>query len=348
MFYIYCLLNKTTDKVYIGQTRSEGVRFKQHRWQLRRNNHTNKHLQNAWNRDGEQAFDFFIIGSYTTQEEVDEAEKLFIGWYQGAGISYNVMSGGERIFDRLPETREKIRLAKLGLPASAEAQAALAYGRKIKKGSTLSEEHKQKLSEAHTGKTLSEEHKAKLSKAFTDREFTEEWKQKISEGVKGNQNWLGKHHTEATKQKLSEARKGEGNPMFGKSATEETKRKLSEVRKGRPGKPHSEETKQKLRQARANQVMKPMSEETKEKIRQKNLERTHSEEWKQQHPKKPKSKTVKPSSDEPRPNKYGHPQSEETKQKLREIRAKQVMQPRSEETKEKIRQTLLARKRGTV
>lgn len=63
-------------------------------------------------------------------------------------------------------------------------------GHKINKGRTLSEEHKQKISEANKGKQLSEE-----------------TKRKISEAKKGNTIWKGLRHSEASKQLMSLKRK---------------------------------------------------------------------------------------------------------------------------------------------
>ena len=86
-----------------------------------------------------------------------------------------------------------------------------------KKGKTLSEDTKRKISESERGRTspmkgkiLSEEAKKKISKVLTGRTLSSE-----------------------TKQKLSEATKGENNPMYRKHLSEETKKKLSEVLKGR-------------------------------------------------------------------------------------------------------------------
>ena len=55
---------------------------------------------------------------------------------------------------------------------------------------------------------------------------SDESKQKMSEAKKGN------HLTEEQKRKMSEARKGENNPMWGKHFTEEQKRKMSDKKKG--------------------------------------------------------------------------------------------------------------------
>ena len=72
--------------------------------------------------------------------------------------------------------------------------------------------------------------------------FSDEHKQKLSEAHKGNTNRLGKHHTEAAKRKMSKAQKGNTN-MLGKHHTEEAKLQMSITRKGRVA---SDETKAKM------------------------------------------------------------------------------------------------------
>jgi group I intron endonuclease len=70
MAYIYQIKNKVNDKVYIGSTTNYRNRFNQHKYFLRRNKHQNIHLQNAWNKYGEENFMFEVL------EEVSEEEKF--------------------------------------------------------------------------------------------------------------------------------------------------------------------------------------------------------------------------------------------------------------------------------
>jgi len=102
-------------------------------------------------------------------------------------------------------------------------------------GSTgkLSEETKQKMSEAQSGKTLSDEHKQKISKAHTGKNHTEETKEKMSKALSGEKNPMyGKTLSDETKQKLSEAMTGEKAYWYGKTLSDETKQQISEAMSG--------------------------------------------------------------------------------------------------------------------
>lgn len=58
---IYMLLNTTNGKRYIGSSINLRTRLWKHRSLLRHNKHDNPHLQNAWNKYGEDSFVYSII-----------------------------------------------------------------------------------------------------------------------------------------------------------------------------------------------------------------------------------------------------------------------------------------------
>ena len=147
----------------------------------------------------------------------------------------------------------------------------------------LSEESKQKMSEANIGeknhnygKTPSEETKQKMSEANLGKTHSDETKQKMREAK------LGKKCSDETKQKIREAKLGDKNHNYGKTPSEETKQKMREAHLG---KTHSEETKQKLREANIGKTHsenhpmfgKTPSKETKQKMREAQIgEKNHS------------------------------------------------------------------------
>lgn len=62
--------------------------------------------------------------------------------------------------------------------------------------------------------------------------LSEKHKQKLSDAQKGEKHpFFGKHHTKETKKKLSNANKGEKHPFFGKHHSESTRKKIGIKRK---------------------------------------------------------------------------------------------------------------------
>ena len=74
---IYVITNKINNKVYIGQSIDIRVRWWGHRCELNRNSHYNKHLQGAWNKYGEDNFDFSVLEE-CEQEEINDREVQYL------------------------------------------------------------------------------------------------------------------------------------------------------------------------------------------------------------------------------------------------------------------------------
>lgn len=70
MSYIYKINNKINNKMYIGSTDNYKKRFYTHKHELNNDKHINIHLQRAWNKYGENNFEFKIL------EECNEKVKL--------------------------------------------------------------------------------------------------------------------------------------------------------------------------------------------------------------------------------------------------------------------------------
>ena len=71
---VYCIINIKNHKRYIGSSKNIKYRLQSHRSNLRHNNHENQYLQNAWNKYGEDNFDFYIIEKCEESQLLDKEQ----------------------------------------------------------------------------------------------------------------------------------------------------------------------------------------------------------------------------------------------------------------------------------
>ena len=95
---IYCIENITNHKTYIGSSKNIYQRLLKHFALLRHNKHQNAHLQNAWNKYGENSFRWFIL-ELCDSKELTKKEQYCIDLF---GAEYNIT----RIIERNILSRE--------------------------------------------------------------------------------------------------------------------------------------------------------------------------------------------------------------------------------------------------
>lgn len=113
---IYCIKNKANNKVYIGQSIDIRTRWWCHRCELNRDNHHNRYLQNAWNKHGEDNFDFFVL-EQCKLDEINDKEIFWIQKYNATDVEfgYNLSTGGDcsnRGVTYTQEQKDKMSKAK--------------------------------------------------------------------------------------------------------------------------------------------------------------------------------------------------------------------------------------------
>jgi hypothetical protein len=214
---IYIIKNLRNGKFYLGQTQNIRKRWNDHKSNLRKNTHSNIHLQRAWNIDGEKNFKFLVL-EYCPVEQLDEREQVHLDAYVSGNNCYNI----------------------------AKDATAPNRGRQ---GTMLGKHHtdatKRKISEAKRGKpSHGKKHTAETIQKMREihRNISDETRLKMSEAKRGKPpHNKGKPASEGQKQKQREAMLGRPSPNRGKPMSEEQKQKLSEAAKRRYHKQTDEE-----------------------------------------------------------------------------------------------------------
>ena len=138
---LYRIVNKRNGKTYYGSSNNIKRRWSQHTTDLRGNYHHCSHLQNSWNKHGEESFEFSIF-AYCFEESLLDYEQILLDLYVGKDYCYNESPDATAPFagrQHTEETKAQMREAKLG-------ENNVMYGK------THSDETKAKISAAKKGK----------------------------------------------------------------------------------------------------------------------------------------------------------------------------------------------------
>lgn len=172
---IYIIRNCVGPKFYVGSAVNLDRRLKFHRWSLKRGNHGNPHLQRAWNKYDESAFDFEV---YFNCEEKDLIfhEQLTLDAFtarHGRENIYNINpTAGSCLGRKLSEaTKIKIGLKSKGRWTGKHHTEETKLKIKLNnigknKGKHHSSDARKKMSDFRKGKKFSEEHKKRITESL--------------------------------------------------------------------------------------------------------------------------------------------------------------------------------------
>ena len=184
---IYGIRNKINNKIYIGKTMVNfGDRWDCHKAQLRGNYHDNPHLQNSWNKYGEDNFEFIIIFDCKNNEKVEQVNLLeieYIKHYRNLELSYNIHDGGDRGWllgkHLSEETKRKIgeknRINMMGRKASDKTKQKMSKSQKRRFASWTEEDRKlwgNKMSNINKGHKRSEQLREKMKDNKNGAKYT--------------------------------------------------------------------------------------------------------------------------------------------------------------------------------
>jgi len=220
---IYWIRNKTNDKFYVGSTTQRYVRWKTHRNKLRAGKHHCHHLQAAWNKYGEESFEFSIVERVLNASLLQEAEDRWLIEHVGKPHCYNhgLRSGapwrgvlkekhpnyGKKLSE---DAKQAIREAALEQWKTSDPRTGRKHSEEVR--AKISEKIQQAVSEGRGGCFIpSEETRAKMSASLKGNQNAKGYKrteaqiEEIRARTLGNQHWLGKSHSEESKAKMGQA-----------------------------------------------------------------------------------------------------------------------------------------------
>jgi len=139
---VYFITNNISGKKYIGSAINLQQRETDHWKNLRAQKHRNKHLQNAWNKYGEESFSFSVLEFVKNKKDLIATEQRYFDIFKP---EYNKCptAGNMLGFKHSSESKQKQRLAKLK--------------------SWKDPEYRQGMVDAHTGYNPSPETRKKIS-----------------------------------------------------------------------------------------------------------------------------------------------------------------------------------------
>lgn len=181
---IYQIKNLQNGRVYVGSSGNLKKRWKEHKNDLKNGAHHSQKLQNAWNKYGEDSFEFSILEAVFDKAKLLEQEQYWIDLLSAANrVNYNIsVVAGAPMAGRSPspETRAKLAIAMAGN----------SHG---------------------TGHRWTAEQRAQMSISRTGQKRTPEQRARMSAAQKGNTNKRGWSAPAETRAKLSLALMGNTN-----------------------------------------------------------------------------------------------------------------------------------------
>lgn len=156
---VYVIRNKITYKQYVGSTAVGFKSRKANHWKCLRNGyHINRYLQAAWDKYGEEAFEFFIVWAGPPQLCI-KYEQIFIDQQRSAEreFGYNLSPTAGSVLGIKFSEESKRKLSEI--MSSPEMKEKISRANKGKKRTKEFCEH---MSKVLTGRTLSKEHKAAI------------------------------------------------------------------------------------------------------------------------------------------------------------------------------------------
>ena len=184
-FGIYCIECTGNHKRYIGQTHENFYRrWIFHKWNLKNNHHSNKYLQNSWNKHGEQSFIFYTLVKFSISDNIsndilNKLEIKYIKKYDTYNNVFNLTIGGDGVVGKIMSENAK---QKIGMKNKINMQ-----------GKKMSKKTRKRMSESHKGYKKTKIHRQHLSESLTGYKRSDEQKEKCRKANEGSKQKTAKY-----------------------------------------------------------------------------------------------------------------------------------------------------------
>lgn len=164
---IYKITCLPTGKVYIGNSTNIHVRWGNHKKKLRRGTHPNNYLLRAWQKYGEDSFEFAILEEVESKR-LFERERHWMSFFKSYehDHGYNINTVNDEGLNRLSaEVRQKISAANKGRKFTDEQYQRLCEAQQKRIRTQVDLEHTLEMSRQNVGKKLSESHRLNIQES---------------------------------------------------------------------------------------------------------------------------------------------------------------------------------------
>ena len=212
-YCIYIHINKTNNKVYVGQT----CQKPEYRWNHGQGYKECSYFYNAILKYGWDNFEHKILETNLSQERANQLECYYIKYYNAnnSAYGYNIQQGGNsHIFNEMGRTKCSERSKKFWQNSNNKEKMSEIMKEKWKDPEF---QEKQKIARAKKKPTLSEEGRKRIS------ESRKEYIKKYGTPTQG------KGHTPEAKEKIRQSKIGNKNPQYGKTTSAYQKQRASEI-----------------------------------------------------------------------------------------------------------------------
>lgn len=175
---IYKIQNLVNGKYYIGSSDRVYRRWRHHLTRLRNGTHENPHLQNAWRKYGESAFQFSILKSVDSLHLLEE-EQLFLNECKlQTDISYNISYNATAPMKgrtHSPASKRKMSLARTGeqnaMFGKHHSSSTIRKISEARRRQVFTTEHKEKARQSRIKPDIYSFHNVTTDEHFTGTQF---------------------------------------------------------------------------------------------------------------------------------------------------------------------------------